>query len=185
MRKLFVSKKTGYLIKDTLHPVIIRDQRGLLFYSTEAMEGRTKVFNLPPGIYFVDQGTFNPMPFPVNFPMAKLPPKERNYKPPFDFKVMFGNNPNKCTIRWAEKTIFFDRKLKDITIPELWFILFHEYAHAVYKTERYADLLSGNLMKQRGFNPSQIGTAPLTSLSSAQFERKKHMVKQVIKAYGT
>lgn len=179
MRKLTLTKKTGFRNIDPYIPVNIRDFRGLLFYSTESILPVEK-FNLPAGEYFIDSGNFKPMKKPVFFKLNKMPKPERYLKPPFDFRITFEPNPNKCTIYWLLKKIVFDPALKEKTIPEIWFILFHEYAHSLYKSEHLADLMSANLMKVRGFNPSQIGSAPITALSSQQWERKKFLVDSLI-----
>jgi hypothetical protein len=135
---------------------------------------------MPIGTYFVQSGAFVPMPFPVHYPLVKLPPKERALKKPYDFQIVFGNNPNKCTIIWDKKTILFDSNFKEKPLPQIDFVLFHEYAHASFVTEKYADLLAGNYMKIAGYNPSQIGAAPMLSLSNRQRERKELMVKKLI-----
>jgi hypothetical protein len=180
MIPLIISKKTGFKNMSPSKVIIIRDFRGVLFYSTEGLN-IVKEFNLPPGTYFIDSGNIKPLKIPVSYKMAKLPIAERNLKPPFNFTVMFSENPNKCSIIWGEKTIIFDTKLKEKTLPELDFILFHEFAHSRYKTEKYADLCATNLMKKRGYNPSQIGMAPITSLSEMQFSRKQNIVNNIIR----
>jgi hypothetical protein len=180
MNPLIVHKKTGFQNLTPESHVIIRDFRGVLFYSTEGLRP-VKAFNLPPGTYFVDKGNIKPLSKPLHYKFARLPLPERNLKPPFNFSVMFANNPNKCSIIWNEKTIIFDTNLKMKSLPELDFILFHEFSHCRYTTEKYADLQATNLMKKRGYNPSQIGSAPITSLSDMQYERKKHIVNNIIR----
>lgn len=178
MRKLVLRKKTGFRNLDPYNPVTIRDFRGKLFYTTEPILPVHK-FNLPPGSYYVDTGRFRKMNNPVRYKLAKLPPRQRWLKPPYNYNVKFGNNPNKATIYWGKNLILYDKSLKEASLPELWFILFHEFAHGCFKDEHLADLMSTNLMKKRGFNPSQIGTAPITSLSNHQFPRKKFIVDQI------
>lgn len=180
LRPFVVTKKTGFKNNTPNVPINIRDARGIMFYSTESILPVYE-FNLPPGKYFIDSGSFTPLLHPIHYKLANLPRKERNYKKPFDFKVVFGNNPNKCSIIWGLKTIIFDNKLKEKSYPILFFILFHEYAHACYKSEVLADRLSSNYMKEYGFNPSQIGRAPLKSLSSSADNRKLLMIKNIIK----
>lgn len=179
MRQFLVRKKTGFKNLNPLKPIVIRDFRGKIFYSTEGLKPVEK-FNLPPGNYYIDTGSFRAMKNPVKYKLNKLPPAQRNLKPPTNFNVTFGFNPNKCTIKWGEGLIIYDDALKEATLPVLWFMLFHEYGHSLYSTERYADLLSANLMKKRGFNPSQIGKAPITSLSSRQLKRKKFLTNKLI-----
>ena len=179
MIPLILTHKAGFL---NLYPnqlIVIRDFRGKLFYTSEGLRPVAK-FNLPEGQYFIDKGKIKMIPF-ITPKLHKLPVPERNLKPPFDFSIVFDYNPNKCSIKWREKIIIFDNELKNYSLPELYFILFHEYSHAIYKTEKYADLLSANLMLKKGFNPSQIGAAPITSLSDKQFYRKKFVVNNLLK----
>jgi hypothetical protein len=180
MRKLNVDKKTGFVVNDIYKPIVIRDYRGILFYTTEPLLPKVKEFNLPPGTYFVDSGYFSPKTFPVYYPKIKMPFPQRFYKSPYDFKTSFGNNPNKATINWVNKTILFDNSLKECTIPELEFILWHEFGHAYYKDEKAADLYAANKMLDRGFNPSQVGIAPDT-LSDKQDARKMNVLKNLFK----
>lgn len=181
MRKLVVTKKTGFKVTIPNIPVIIRDFRGVIFYTTEPLLPSVKKFNLPKGVYFVDSGYFTPMERPRKYKILPLPPPQRNYPKPFKFKVLFGNNPNKCSIIWDLKTILFDRQFLEKPKFVLDFILFHEFGHALYLSEHLADRLSANYMFIRGYNPSQIGTAPFISLSERQIGRKKFMVNGLIK----
>jgi hypothetical protein len=182
MSELIVNKKTGFRVNDVTTPVIIRDFRGMLFYTTESLIPKVKYFNLPPlGRFYLDSGNITPLKHPIKRKLAKLPTPERFRRPPFDFQVQFGNNPNKCTIFWDQKKILFDNAFKSKSLSELYFVLFHEYGHALYGTEKYADLVATNLMKIRGFNTSQIGDAPLFTLSAIQLERKKFIIDKLIK----
>jgi len=180
MNPLIISKKTGFVNVTPSIPVIIRDFRGMLFYSTVGLK-IVKCFNLPAGNYFVESGKFEPLKSPVSFPVPELPKPERKYKMPSDYAILFGDNPNKCTIKWGEKVIIFDNDLKQKTLPELFFILYHEFGHHLYFTEKYADLFAARYMLKKGYNPSQIGKAPITSLSHYQFLRKKFIVKKMTK----
>jgi len=179
-QQLSLKKKTGFVNLQPERPVIIRDMRGKIFYSTEMLEQEIKKFNMPPGNYQLISGVIAPMKEPVKFPLSVIPRPERNYPNPFDFKIVFGFNPNKCSIIWRKKTILFDDKLKSKTEPELYFILFHEFGHKLYKTEKYADLYASNAMLLKGFNNSQIGNAPITSLSSGQWDRKKYLTGRIL-----
>jgi hypothetical protein len=176
---LILNKKTGFRNLTPSRPVVIRDFRGKLFYSTEGLRPIEK-FNLPEGQFFVETGNIEKMNFPVNFKLSILPIPQRHFKTPDDFQLVFAPNPNKCTIRWTTKQIIFDTDLLQKTLPELFFILYHEYGHALYTTEKYADLYAANSMLKKGYNPSQIGKAPITALSTMQFERKKFIVNKMI-----
>ena len=162
-------------------PVIIRDFRGKLFYETESRLPRIQVFNLPPGKYYVDSGNFYELPRPNQFKLPRLPRRERHHKPfPSHFRFRFAPNPHKCTIFWGRKEIVCDPSLKDKPLSDLYFILFHEFAHHKYGTEKYADLGAAHMMLRRGFNPSQIIRAPISSLSEKQIDRKNYLFDKII-----
>lgn len=181
MREFNLLTKTGFAVKDIYTPVIIRDFRSMSFYNTEPILPKVKNFNLPRGKYFIESGRIERLPNPIRYPYLKLPPRERRFRPvPKHFKILFANNPNKCTIDWNRQTITFDHSLKDYTLPELDFIRFHEYSHARYKTEKYCDLMAVNYMLAKGYNPSQIGHAQIESLSDGQFERKNFVINKLI-----
>ena len=61
----------------------------------------------------------------------------------------------------------------------IFFILYHEYGHTLYETEKYADMYAANIMLKRGYNLSQIGLSQLTALSSKQFERKNNLISRL------
>jgi len=181
MRKFFVSKKTGFRNITPYNPVIIRDWRGVIFYTTEGIEPVNE-FNLPKGDYLIQAGAFSPLERPVDYPLIKLPKPERtDYPNPFNFKFKFGVNKNKCSIVWERKYILFDTSLLEKPLYVLDFILFHEYSHHKYATEKYADICAANYMKQVGYNPSQIGYAPMDSLSEFADSRKEFMVQKLVK----
>jgi hypothetical protein len=181
LRPLVLTKKTGFLNKTPNVPVNIRDFRGILFYSTESILPVYK-FNLPPGRYLVDSGNFVPLKKPVRYKLAKLPwIPQRFYKKPWDFKLTFARNPSKCSIIWGKRIIIFDNALREKPLNILFFIFFHEIGHAEYRDEHLADLRSQNYMKQFGFNPSQIVTAPYYSLSSGADYRKLIMINSIRK----
>jgi hypothetical protein len=174
-----LEKKTGFVNLDKFIPIKILDERGILFYDTSSLKEPVKIFNLPAGQYNVISGRIGKLKEPVQYNLPSLPEKERRLKAPFDFTIFFDENPNKCTVNWLKKTIVFDTNLKTLSKPELFFMLYHEYGHALYHTEKYADLMAAKLMLIRGYNPSQIGNAPLTSLSHYQYLRKKHIIDKI------
>lgn len=180
MRKIDLKSITGFRVKDVHTPIVIRDARGIMFYDTTLLVPKVQYFNMPVGIFYVESGYFVPTFSPRVYPLAKLPKPERNRRRPFDFKIEFANNPNKCSIIWDEKRIVFDNSFWDKPLPEIWFIYYHEIGHALYETEEYADLYASNMMKKRGYNPSQICYAHINSLSSANFERKQFLNKILI-----
>lgn len=181
-RYLTVSRKTGFRVTDPHVPINIRDYRGILFYSTESMVPDVLEFNLPAGKYLVDTGSFSPMEKPISFLRASLPVSERAFaRTPYNFKMMFDDNPNKASIFWAQKIIIFDKRFLDAPLPQLFFIYFHELGHSRYgysrlydakEAEKYCDLWASNKMLEMGFNPSQILLAPKETLSNSQNYRK-------------
>lgn len=179
MRKLNLGIKTGFRVTDPTKPIIIRDNRGVIFYQTESMVPKVEYFNMPAGNYFVEKGWFSETLLPRVYPLSMLPPPERSYPDPTDFAIEFDNNPNKCSILWDEKTIVFDNVFRERPYPEVFFILYHEYGHQLYSTEKYADLFATNLMKLKGFNPSQIRRSQNDSLSDNQVERKEFITEKL------
>lgn len=190
-RSLQVTVKTGFRITNPDVPVIIRDCRGLLFYSTELQVPRVKEFNLPPGKYLVDSGYFTTMSEPVDYALKVLPPAERHRPIPHNFPIVWGENPNKCSIIWPRSVtglpdspkqgfILFDRSLEEYRLPELFFILYHEYSHASYKTEKFCDLKAYNYMILKGYNPAQIGMSQIDSLNGPTAKRRKQFLINVI-----
>lgn len=180
-KEIILSYKTGFQNLTPQRPVIIRDFRGKMFYSTEQIKNPVEKFNLPEGLYKLIEGNIKPLPKPVEYKLSPMPKPQRNYPSPLKFKIEFGINPNKCSIIWQKKKIIFDNNLKSLSLPELFFILYHEYGHRLYKEEKYADLFASNLMLKKGFNDSQIAKAPITSLSVHQFDRKKFIKNHIIK----
>ncbi len=188
MHELTLSYKTGFKVLDVTKPVIIRDQRGILFYSTEALVPRVKVFNLPAGTYQVDAGSFRALDTPVMFRLAKLPPPDRIHPSPVGFALSFEENENKATINFIERNIKLDNQFFDKPLPSVFFLRYHEYAHQFFgggkRGEMMADLLAHNFMLIKGFNPSQIGRAQITSLSCRQVHRKKFLINKIKQANG-
>ncbi len=172
MKRLNLGIKTGFRVNDPYKPILIRDNRLILFYETESLLPKVKYFNMPAGSYWVEKGYFSETLFPRIYPLAVLPQPERIMPDPTGFEIIFDSNPNKCSVLWDEKVIIFDTAFRSKPEPEIYFILFHEYGHQMYETEKFADLFAANMMKQKGFNPSQIRGAHDNSLSDQQTERK-------------
>src|SRR5882672_5210205 len=178
--KLTTDRIRGCKVSNPYTPVLIRDTRGIMFYSTETMTPRIKTFNLPPGDY-IHNGNFTLLDSPIPIKLIKLPKPERKFKPPTDFQIVFDRKPSKCTIYWDEKKIVFDNDFLNKPKPFLFYILYHEYGHSLYETEHYADIFAANLMKKHGYNTSQIGYAQLQSLSPTQRFRKQFLINNLIK----
>lgn len=193
MRRLHITKKTGFKVRDPNVPIVIRDDRGFLFYSTEDTVPRTLFFNLPEGCYFVDSGMFTEMNSPFVYTLLKLPPAQRWFYPNvggFDIKVV--SNPNKCSIDWKGRQILIDHSFRDKPWPEIDFIISHEIGHKYYPGqksitdnagEKAADMFAYNRMIKKGYNPLQIGYAQLDSLSGKQIDRKDLLITKIIGAY--
>lgn len=198
MRKLVVDKKTGFHVKDPERPIIIRDDRGVLFYTTEPMLPRVTQFNLPSGLYWVEKGSFQRMANPVPFVMIKLPPPTRIFYPSgvSRFEIKFEPNPNKCTVDWDERQIILDRSFLERPLPDVDFIISHEVGHKYYglkpnenDDDKYnymelcCDMFAANRMIKMGYNPSQIGFAQLSTLSDNAQMRKESLTNRLINAY--
>lgn len=179
MKPLILNIKSGFKNLYPQRPVVIRDFRSKLFYSTVGLKP-VKNFNLPIGTYYIDTGLIQQLKYPIKYKLNTLPPYERRYKNPFVFNIIFAYNPNKCSILWDKNLIVYDYSLKTTLLPYIYFILYHEFAHYLYVTEKYADLASSNMMLKKGFNPSQCGLASLYSLSETQFERKKFLIHKLV-----
>jgi hypothetical protein len=178
MEQLILHKKTGFKNLRLSTPIIIRDFRGIEFYSTIGLK-QVKEFNLPEGCYYIDSGLIGQLASPVRVHLMAMPTAERWMKNPENFSISFDVNPNKCTIDWETESIVFDNDFKTHPLPDIYFILYHEFGHALYVTEKYADMYSANRMLQKGFNMSQIGTSQLTALSHAQYERKNNLIDRL------
>lgn len=176
---LVLSEKAGFKNLDLSTPVIINDFREIEFYNNSDLKNRGD-FNLPKGTYFVVSGEFVDQGFLNYFPLNKLPFPERFKSNPFNFDIVFGNNPHKATINWHYGVILFDTQMKKRSLPELFFILLHEFAHSKFRSEEKADSLAENMLIRLGFNPSQIAKAPITSLSDRQGKRKNLVVQRLI-----
>lgn len=180
MTDLKLNKITGFEIINDKIPVEILDYRGIPFYDNNDII-KPKYFNLPEGEYKIKSGEFIQLNEPIKYHLNSLPPFERKFDFPTNFEIIFDENPAKGTIFWKDKIILFDEKLKDLPLPELYFMLFHEFAHAKYKTEKYVDRLAENMMLEHGFNPTQTALAPINSLSTKQYERKKDALDRHLK----
>jgi len=186
MYALNIAKKTGFTVVDRNTPIVIRDNRGILFYDTTPITPRVQKFNLPRGKYIVDSGNFKIRPKPVKYRLAELPIycNRVGYPSPSKFKIMYGDNPNKCSVIWDKKVIVFDNSFKEKPRSHVYFILMHEWAHRYFNGQREdcCDIWASNAMKILGYNPSQIGLAQIYSLSDAQNFRKNVLVNKLIKS---
>jgi len=171
MKRLVLFGKRGFVAKK---PFKIFDERNKLFYSdtfTNMMKkGEPLYFNLPKGEYKLEGSIFK-LNNPVKQKEIHLPKKERNI-PKRKFHIMYGTNPNKCTVFWKNSVILFDNSFLEVPKYILFDIFFHELGHRFYKTEHLADLYATKRMLQVGFNKSQIGRSVMDTLSDNSHYRK-------------
>jgi hypothetical protein len=180
MNDLILEQKTGF---ETSLPFQIYDGRGVLFYddtfTDHIANGERLKFNIPAGVYKYN-GSFIKLPFPVEHVAIKLPKRERHIPMPKNgYKVVYGVNPNKCTIYYKAKIITFDNSFKNAPAYFRYGIYFHEIGHHYYKTESKADLYATKKMLDYGFNPSQIGLVGLLSLSENAYNRKEKIINSL------
>ena len=181
MRDLILEHKTGF--SSTL-PFEIFEFNGNLFYgsdfTTHIEEGKKLEFNLPAGEYRYN-GSFIKLPSPVEVMNIELPFPERNIlKKRYD--IVFGDNPNKCTIYYDEGLILFDSQYQSKPLYLKYGIYYHELGHHWYKSEYKADLFSIKKMLDKGFNPSQIGLVALEGLSDKSDERRAKIISLMTKS---
>jgi len=178
MKRLFLENKSGFV---AYAPFVIFEPNGNIFYSsefTDKIENKEKlIFNLPAGKFYLE-GSLTKLDKPKKFKDISLPPHERNIKRN-RYRIIFGNNPNKCTIHYKAGIIVFDNAFKDAPLYIKYDIYFHELGHHFYKTEKYADLYAVKKMLDYGFNPSQIGRVKIFSLGSTSLERKKYIINKL------
>ena len=183
MMNLILEQKTGF---ETSLPFTIYDNKGNVFYSDTFTDhiknGKVLRFNLPVGDYTYN-GSFFKLNSPIPISIDPLPPKERKMIPK-RYKIIFDNNPNKCTIYYKRGLIIFDNQFKNAPLYVKYGIYFHELGHHYYKTEWKADLYAMKKMLEYGFNPSQIGRVGLEALSNSNFDRKLRMIDTLTKNTG-
>lgn len=168
------------ICKTPHHRIQIFDERGVLFYDSKWAKKFRGVFTLPKGTYSSEQE------FKVVRPLRnrklKLKRFERNKMHNWDsFTIKYAPNPHKCTIFHDKNLIIFDLRFKHAPKFQLVFILLHEKGHNYYKTESKADWYAIRGMWARGYNKSQIGLAPILTLSDRNWQRKKIVVDYLIK----
>jgi len=160
-----IDKKTGFSSKDL--PVIILDESNNLFYTSKELNNFKGRFNLPSGKYQTNN-TLKKLEKPLNYVIV-LPKFERNFNTDvYKFRIMFGENINKCTIFHNRNTILFDNSFLNKSKCVLYTILEHEHGHKYYFTEWKADIFAFKKMLELGYNPSQIKKVFLTILNKTE-----------------
>lgn len=150
-------------------------------------------FNMPYGRYEVLAGNLSELKEPVNYPVEfDLPNNFDSFKKlP---KIIFCDNPNKCSVDTIKNVIYFDNRFKNCPWVVILWIVGHELAHYFFKTngfmtveqrqiiERKCDLFSNALLLKIGFNPSQINFAIKYALSNSLLAqcRKENSLNQLI-----
>lgn len=158
---------------------------GLPFYVKKNNRG-VQYFNLPLGVYKV-YGNLTKLKKPIRYKLPLIAKKYINKKLPRNFKIMFGENPNKCTVDLSRNTIFFDNRFRHETDPTIAFICRHELGHYRYagkgaKSEFQCDTFATYCMLLEGFNPSQIRAAILYSLGNSNLGLcRKNYNKDILK----
>ncbi len=178
MVQINLNSKTGFVAHSDFK---IFDETGKLFYSSlfsnKIANSEPLKFNLPRGSYKLD-GKIRRLEYPIPHKKIILPPKER-FKKRQKFKIIFRENPNKCTIFWKKGLIVFDKFFLNVPKFILFDIYFHEMGHRFYTTEKYADLYASKRMLEIGFNKTQIGLSSLMTLGDNNLERKQAKVNSL------
>lgn len=178
MKSLVLNTKTGF---SSLLPFSVYDSRGIIFYSdkftTVISEGKRLFFNLPKGEYLI-KGFIQRLAKPIENDVIELPEPER-IKPLRNYRIVYKNNPNKCTIYYNIRLIVFDIAFKKYPKFIRDNIYFHEIGHHYYKSEHLADLFAAKKMLEKGYNKSQIGLTSLLTLSEKSDYRKSFIFEKL------
>lgn len=178
MIKIVTDCKTGFY-NISGKEFTIYDGRGVYFYSNKNLDKKNTEFNLPKGVYTTDTELVR-LKKPIKQPVIKLQKPDRNIKiNENDFNIVFGKNDCKASVFYATKKILLDNSYKTSTLPELKFLLYHEFGHLKYSDEIQCDLYATKRMLFEGFNLSQCGYASVKLLSNKQNERKMVLIKQL------
>lgn len=183
MKYLRLENKSGF--KNTGNaPIVILDEFHRPFYDSTILDTRVDEFNLPAGEYYVLSGRFQQMAAPKEYKLSPLPRIQRKMHDPENFKINYLDNPHTASIYWDDNTIILDKSLRSLTMPELVYILYHEYGHRFYTNEEACDTYAMNRMLREGYNPEQIGESILNTLSDNNLHRKHVLIDKLAKNYG-
>lgn len=175
MQTFFIKDKTGFYCFDAI--VKIYDKNNRLFYFKENKNGKL-YFNLPTGVY----NTYNSLSKqqPRIYKLTKLPMANEKKTLPKTFKIIYCENPHKCSVDNNKHIIYFDYSFRDMPLPVKDYIKFHELGHYFYsgqgnRSEILCDLFAKNCMLKIGYNPSQVRWAQSGTLtdSKTSLERKE------------
>lgn len=132
------------------------------------------IMNIPPRVDFfinANHKVKNAQPKKL----FNLPPAERK-RSANGFGLEYDNNKNFGTIKWDEKIIVLEGKLKHKPLHFREFVLGHELGHQHYKNEHFCDLYSANRMLKKGYNKEQILEA------AAQTRGRYHALTKKLKS---
>ena len=160
--------KTGFRSKAPLVAVYTTDYEP--FYIMKR-KGAYTYFNLPKGEFIIDIEV-EKLNKPNVFNAPSLPKFERNIKRPKEIKIVFADNPNKCSISLEDGVIICDHSIKAKGRAEQCFVIYHEFGHYFYKTESCCDLYASRRMINEGYNPSQTVFSVNGCLSDRSQNRK-------------
>lgn len=192
--KFFTCKnKTGFKSTDELIKIYDSDNKPFYVYPNKT---GVIYFNLPKGAYST-LNNLTKLTQPVNYKLPPLPKPTVNRKLPKRFKVVFKDNPNKCSVYHKIGLIVFDNSFQDKPKFFLTFIKLHELGHYFYSSsnknpiskeyqlnEMYCDTFAQNKMLKLGYNPGQIQQAINLTLTQAISEgRKKNSQNQLEKSF--
>lgn len=131
-----------------------------LFYKAK----KKKIFTLPPGTYKI-LGNFDVLNY--NFLRGvSLPIPEFNQVKNYAF--YYGENPHKATV-WDNGDVLISEDLSKLEIIDLLLKL-HEIAHSHYTSELNCDLFAIEILKNYGYNDSQIIAALKTIGKTDRFK---------------
>lgn len=154
---------TGF---EALSPVIIYDWKGVIFFASES----PTFFNLPANFWGKIEGEVRELNEPVKYYIPDLPKFEKK-TPLKKLTIKYGENPNKCSVRFRDGVILFDNQFKDKELTRNY-IIGHEIGHFFYlgngdTSELNCDIFSAKMMLENGYNPSQIFITSNITLTGA------------------
>ena len=165
MKKFRVNRKSGFVTNDK--NLLILDKDMIPFYYRENLSGNYK-FNLPLGTYYTENSLSITRPNFYTTPKLKDRYFFKRY--PNKFKIIYSENPNKCSVDIDRGIIIFDNSFREQPRFIKDFIKFHELGHYRYsgrgqESEKDCDNFAAYCMIQLGYNPSQVSVANKMSLS--------------------
>lgn len=191
MRYMSLDAKTGFR-NVTGSRVQILDDEMKPFYDSSIVFSKVWEFNLPAGNYYIKEGKIRQRIKPIEYELPKLPPRERYLRSnPEAFPIIYAPNKFTCSVFWdaerspyGKQVIVFDPSAQNLSLPELTFMLYHEFGHRYWGdgeiNEAICDAYAKNRMLLEGFNPSQIGNAINHTLSDKNEYRKEILIDSLI-----